>query len=81
MTAELRQALRFAIDRAVRARIPTPKHACAGCGVELFDPWTDEPVYVSGCRTCSERRAGRAKRERQHSAQLAFITDPKEVSS
>ncbi len=75
MTDALRQRLRVAIDTAVRAGLPEPDVACRGCGVAISDPWTGDPVYVDGCKTCGERRWGRARRHRQHSTQLVLIAE------
>lgn len=70
MTAELREAIRRAIDAHARATLPAPAEPCAGCGVESFAAWTGEPRYVDGCPTCRDRRIGR--RARSRSAQLTI---------
>lgn len=76
MTAELRQALKAAVDAAVRARLPEYDAACAGCGAPHFDPWSDEPHYTDGCRTCRDRRLRRASRARQAFSQpLTIFSD------
>jgi hypothetical protein len=63
MTAAVREQVRAARDRAVRAAIDwTAEPRCAGCGVEQSDPWTGEPRYVAGCRTCTDRRLRRSYR-------------------
>lgn len=74
LTADLRKRLRAAIDTEVRARLPEPQAACRGCGVETYDHWSGDPVYLTGCRTCSERRFGRLRRERQHDSQLVLLS-------
>lgn len=63
MTAATRQALREAIDLAVRARFDwLAEDRCRGCAVELSDPWSELPRYVDGCATCKERRYRRGVR-------------------
>lgn len=64
MSAELRQALRLAIDRAVRARIDwQAEPRCSGCGGELFDE-DGQPEYIAGCRLCTDRRCKHRLRAR-----------------
>jgi hypothetical protein len=76
MTAEQRRYIKRAIDHSVRAHLPEYDAACAGCGAPHFDPWTDEPHYTDGCRTCTDRRNGRAKRLRQaFSKQLLIFSE------
>jgi hypothetical protein len=53
-----RQALRAAIDHAVRARLGTPRRACPECGANL----TDLPAPVHGCTTCANRYSLRRRR-------------------
>ena len=60
-----RAELRRLVDCAKRARVALDDEPrCAGCGVELFDSWTEEHRYVSGCRTCADRRSKHHRRER-----------------
>lgn len=64
LTADLRLALRLAIDRARRETIRwDAEPRCIGCGVEQADPFTGAFRYVAGCRTCTERRWGRHRRQ------------------
>ena len=73
MTGELRETLRAAIDQATRQRIDwAAEERCSGCGVEQFDPWTKEPRYVAGCRTCSDRRLRRQYRAAAGGTQLVI---------
>lgn len=53
-----RQALRTAIDHAVRARLGTPTWACPECGASLIDL----PAPVHGCTTCHNRYSLRRRR-------------------
>jgi hypothetical protein len=72
VTGELRQRLRVEIDAARRARIDwSAEPRCRGCGIEIADAWSGDPLYTTGCRCCSERRATRAKRERTGEVLLA----------
>ncbi|MGH3029417.1 MAG: hypothetical protein ACRDNE_01365 [Gaiellaceae bacterium] len=76
MTAEQRRYIKRVIDHSVRARLPEYDAACAGCGAPHFDPWTEEPHYTDGCRTCTDRRLGGAKRVRQaFSKQLLIFSE------
>lgn len=71
MTAELRQSLRLAIDRAVRERInwqADPR--CAGCGVEQIDSHSGQHRYVAGCGTCSDRASKHRQRTTRPAVQL-----------
>lgn len=73
MTGETREYLRSAIDEAVRASIDWSREArCAGCGVEHFDPFTEQPRFTDGCFTCRDRRYGRARRAVATPAQLVL---------
>lgn len=59
MTAEMRLALKQAVDAAVRQR-EAHSHArthCAGCGVPL-------DRYLDDCRTCWNRRYNRERYRR-----------------
>jgi hypothetical protein len=71
MTAEQRQTVREAKDAHRRASIDwTAEPRCAGCGIELRDIVTREPMYASDCDRCTARRNRR--RPRPTSPQLAF---------
>jgi hypothetical protein len=70
VTGELRTHLKRQVDRAVRERLPDPQSACRGCGVPFADD-DGNANYVSACRTCSERRCGRAKRKRERALEEA----------
>ena len=73
MTAATREALRRAVDRAVRARIVWDAEArCAGCGVEQIDPWSGVYRYVTGCRTCAHRASKHRQRARREVPQLVL---------
>lgn len=53
MSREERDAIRFAIDAAVRARsLPAPDESCMGCGMP-YEDWTP------GCNHCGDRHRGR----------------------
>jgi hypothetical protein len=80
MRAAVREQVRNARDRAVRAAIDwTAEARCTGCGVEQADPWTGEPRYVAGCGHCTDRKLRRAYRAgEQLNAQLVLTLTGKE---
>jgi len=58
LTAAERQALRAAIDQAVRARLNPPTRSCPECGADR----TDLQGPVIGCETCANRYSLRRRR-------------------
>lgn len=58
-----REEVRRMIDAARRSAIDWDADLrCSACGVEQLDPDSRERRYLSGCRTCADRRSGHRRR-------------------
>lgn len=70
LTRDLRYTLKQRVDAAMRATLPDVP-TCRGCGLELLDPFSEEPRYLVGydlhdrvlaCGTCWDRKRARRVR-------------------